>query len=48
MFWEAGDSDVEVVAIVFLNVSNEVDPVNEATFNRLPDVFPNGRVPSKS
>ena len=48
MFWKAGNSNIEVVAVVFLDVSDEVDSMDEASFNRLPDFFPSGRVPSKS
>ena len=48
VFWKAGNSDIEVVAVVFLDVSNEVDSMDKATVDRLPDLFPGRRVPSKS
>ena len=48
MFWKAGNGDIEVIAIVSLDVSNEVDSMNEASFNRLPDFFSGWRVSSKS
>ena len=48
MFWEAGNSDVKVIAVMFLDVPDEIDPVDETTFNRLPDVFPSWWVPSES
>jgi hypothetical protein len=44
---KAGNSDIEVVAMMFLDVSNEIDPVEEATFDRFPDVFPGWWVPSE-
>jgi len=47
VFWKAGNSYIEVVVVVLLDVSNEVDPVDKASFNRLPDLFPGWRVPSK-
>ena len=47
MFWEARNSDVEVVAIVFLDVLNEIDSMNEAPFDRLPDLRPGWRIPTK-
>ena len=48
MFWKAGNSDIEVVAVVFLGVPNEVDSMDKASFDRLPDFFPGRGVPSKS
>lgn len=48
MLWKAWNSDVEVVDVMVLDMSNEIDPVDEATFNRLPDVFPDWWVPSES
>jgi len=48
VFWKAGNSDIEVVVVVFLDVSNEVDPVDKASFDRLPDLFSGWRVPPKS
>lgn len=48
MFWKAGNSDIEVIAVVFLDVSNEIDSVDKASFNCLPDLLPGWRIPSKS
>lgn len=48
MFWKAGNSDVEVVVVVFFDVSNEIDPVDKASFDRLPDLFSDWRIPPKS
>jgi hypothetical protein len=48
VFRKAGNSDIEVVAMVLLNVSNEIDPVDKAALNRLPDFFPGWRIPSQS
>ena len=48
MFWKAGNSDIEVVVVVFLDVSNEIDSVDKASFDRLPDLFSGWRVPPKS
>lgn len=48
MFWKAGNSDIEVVVVVFLDVPNEVDSMDKAPFYRLPDFFPGWGVPSKS
>jgi len=47
VFWKTGNSDVEVVVIVFLDVSDEVDSMNEASLNGLPDLFPGWRVSPK-
>jgi len=48
VFRKAGNSDIKVVAVVFLDVPNEVNPMGEASFHRLPDFFPGWRVSSKS
>jgi len=48
VLWKAGNSDIEVVAVVFLGVPNEVDSMDKASFDRLPNFFPGWRVPSKS
>ena len=45
---KARNSDIEVVAVVFLDVSDEVDSMDKTSLNRLPDLFPGRRVPSKS
>ena len=47
MFWKAGNSDIEVVIVVFLDVSNEVDSMDKTSFNGLPDIFTSWGVPSK-
>ena len=47
VFWKTGNGDVEVVAVVFLDVSDEVDPMNETSVNGLPDLFPSWRVSPK-
>jgi hypothetical protein len=48
MFWEARDSDIEVVVVVLLNMSDEVDPMDKASVDGLPNLFSSWRVPSKS
>lgn len=48
MLWEAWNSDIEVVAVVFLCVSNEINSMGKATFNRLPDICPSWWVASQS
>jgi hypothetical protein len=48
VFWEAGNSDIEVIVVVFLDVPNEVDSMDKASFDCLPDFFTGWRVPSKS
>lgn len=48
MFWKTGKSDIKVVAVVFLDMSDEIDSMNKTTFDRLPDVFPGWWVPSES
>ena len=48
MFGKARNSDIEVVAVVLLDMSNKVDSVDKASFNRLPDLFPGWRVSSES
>jgi len=48
VFRKAGNSNIEVVAVVFLDVPNEVNPMGKATFHCLPNFFPDWRVPSKS
>lgn len=48
MLWKPGNGDAEVVAMVFLDVSNEIDPMDEAALNRLPDVFTDWWVPPES
>lgn len=48
MFWEAWNGDVEVVAMVFLDMSNEINPVDKATFDGLPDVFAGWWITSES
>ena len=48
MFRKAGNSDIEVVIVVFLDVSDEVDSMDETPFNSLPDIFTGWRVPPKS
>ena len=48
MFRKARDGDIEVVAVMFLDVSNEIDPMHKASLNRLPDFFPSWRIPSES
>jgi len=47
VFWKTGNSDIEVVVVVFLDVSDEVDSMNEASLNGLPDLFPGWRVSPK-
>lgn len=47
MFRKAGNSDIEVVVVVFLDVSDEVDSMDETAFNSLPDIFTGGGVASK-
>jgi hypothetical protein len=48
LFWEAGNSNVEIFAVVSLGVSNEINAMDKATFDRLPDIFPGWRVTSES
>lgn len=47
MFWKSGNSNIEVVVVVFLDVSNEVDSMDKTSFDGLPDIFTGWGVPSK-
>jgi len=47
VFWKTGNSDIEVVAVVILDVSDEVDSMNKASVNGFPDLFPSWRVSPK-
>ena len=47
VFWKTGNSDIKVVAIVILDVSNEVDSMNKASVNSLPDLLSGWRVSPK-
>ena len=48
VFWKAGNSHVEVVTVVSLDMPNEVDSVDKTSLDRLPDLLPGRRVPPKS
>ena len=47
MFWEARDSDIEVVVMVLLDMSDEIDSMDKASVDGLPNLFSSWRVPSK-
>jgi hypothetical protein len=47
VFREAWNRNIEVVPVVFLEVPNEINAVNKATFYGLPYVFPSWRIASE-
>jgi hypothetical protein len=46
MLRESGNGDLKVVAVVFADMTDEVDPVDEATFGRFPFILTRRRVSS--
>lgn len=48
MLRKAGNCDIEVVVVVSLDVTNEINSMDKTAFDCLPNVFPRWRIPSQS